>query len=118
MAKFRPGQEKLANSGRKKGTPNRNTQNLFEALKALNFDVPERLVRLLPELAPDKQAAILIDLMSYLYPKRKAVEISDITKSVGPQVIVTLPFNGREQNVANVQLTKSAVKLAQCSRRK
>lgn len=76
MAQFEPGSPKPAGSGRRKGTPNTRTLHLMEALESIDFNVPERLIRLLPELAADKQAEILVELMGYLFPKRKATELS------------------------------------------
>ena len=60
--------------GRGKGTPNRKTLTLHESLGDL--DVPKRLIELMPMLDPAKQADVLVQLMSYLYPKRKAIEHS------------------------------------------
>lgn len=74
MAKFQHGQDKPTGSGRKRGTPNKRSQLLIESLESFDFSVPEQLISLLPQLDPAKQADVLIDLMSYLYPKRKAVE--------------------------------------------
>lgn len=71
----KPGRPKYG--GRKKGTPNKKTEHLIETFKALNLDVPERIVELLPKLSPEKQAEVLLELMSYLYPKRKAIEVSE-----------------------------------------
>lgn len=60
--------------GRKLGTPNKKTLVLQSVTDALNLDVPRRLGELLPELDPAKQADVLLELMSYIYPKRKAIE--------------------------------------------
>ena len=60
--------------GRKKGTPNKSTQNLTEALDALSFDVPSQLIELMPRLTAEKQADVLMGLMKYIYPSRKAIE--------------------------------------------
>lgn len=62
--------------GRKSGTPNKKTALLHEALEAQGLDVPGRLAKLLPQLEPEKQADVLLELMSYLYPKRKALQIN------------------------------------------
>jgi hypothetical protein len=62
--------------GRKTGTPNRKTAALKSIVDELGLDVPSRLRELLPNLSPEKQADVLLDLMSYLYPKRKAIEHS------------------------------------------
>jgi len=67
--------------GRKKGTPNKKTPNkktlvLSEIFDNLNFDVIQRLHDLFPYLKEEKQAQVLLELMSYLYPKRKAIELT------------------------------------------
>lgn len=60
--------------GRKKGTPNKPTKDIHEAFRRLKFDIPSQLVSLLPELSPEKQADVLISLMTYVYPKRKPID--------------------------------------------
>jgi hypothetical protein len=76
MGKFKQGQPRPSASGRKKGTPNNRTKLLKSITEDLGIDVPRRLGELLPLLEPSKQADVLLDLMSYIYPKRKAVEYS------------------------------------------
>lgn len=85
--------------GRTKGTQNKKTQHLFEVLDTLKFDAPERLVELLPKLSLEKQADILLNLMSYLYPKRKAFELTNLQSINMPQVILTMPDNGRSEKL-------------------
>jgi hypothetical protein len=68
----RPGLPKTG--GRKKGTPNKKTQDLEATLTRLGVDVPTRILEMLPQLEPDKQIDVLMGFMAYLYPKRKAVE--------------------------------------------
>lgn len=72
--KFEAGHEKVG--GRKKGTPNRLTENLEIALAEMNLDPVAILTRLMPKLPPEKQADIALNLMGYLYPRRKAIEIN------------------------------------------
>ena len=67
---------KIKGSGRKKGTPNKKTLILSEILESLDCRVTEKLTELLPQLDPDKQADVLLELMSYLFPKRKALEVT------------------------------------------
>jgi hypothetical protein len=62
--------------GRIKGTPNKSTQNLVEVLDSLEFSIPDRLLKLMPSLSPEKQADVLMGLLRYIYPTRKAVEHS------------------------------------------
>lgn len=68
--------DKIKGSGRKKGTPNKKTLVLTEILESLDCDVTQKLTELLPQLNPEKQADVLLELMSYLFPKRKALEVT------------------------------------------
>lgn len=83
MSKFEPGQEKINNSGRKKGTLNKNSKHLADVLESIGFNIPEKLVEILPQLTIEKQADVLINLMSYIYPKRKAVEQMNLNVDAG-----------------------------------
>ena len=85
--------------GRIKGTLNKKTQHLADAFEELNFSVLERLVELVPKLSIEKQADILLSLMSYLYPKRKAFELTSLDTKNAPQVILTMPDNGRSAKI-------------------
>jgi hypothetical protein len=97
MGHFQRGQKKPLGSGRKRGTPNKKTQHLSEALDSLGLNVPERLIQLLPQLSSERQVDVLLEILGYLYPRRKALEVSaERVNDVGPQVIVSLPSNGRE----------------------
>ena len=62
--------------GRKKGTPNKKTICFEEALKKNKIDIIEQIGQLLPQLSVDRRADILLNLMSYQFPKRKALEVS------------------------------------------
>jgi hypothetical protein len=70
---------KTPGSGRKKGTPNKRTVDLAARLKALKCDPVGELVHLAQ--AADVDAAIrarcYIELLTYLYPKRKSIEITE-----------------------------------------
>lgn len=88
MGEFVSGHVKAG--GRKRGAPNRRTEILRDVLERLGCDVPQRLVALLPQLAPDSQARVLMELMSFLYPRRKAVEL--VPASIGFSVEQTRNF--------------------------
>lgn len=60
--------------GRKAGTPNKKTLSLQESLEANDFNLVDKLLELYPYLDTDKQAYTLLQLLSYVYPKRKSVE--------------------------------------------
>jgi hypothetical protein len=74
---FKPGCPRPPNAGRKKGTPNKATQQLREILDAEGLDPAKKLAELLPNLTPEKQADICLKLMDFLYPKRKAVALTN-----------------------------------------
>jgi hypothetical protein len=65
-------------SGRKKGVPNKKTFDLQAKLESLNCDPIEGLAKICkdPKTLPQLRAEIYLDLMGYLYAKRKAIEVS------------------------------------------
>ena len=78
--------------GRRKGTPNRRTMELQERIEELlgGNDLPGAILAKAKKLPPHQQVQILMELMPYVYPRKKATEIkgdlaqqitfSDITK--------------------------------------
>ena len=60
--------------GRQKGTPNKNTKELMELLG--DYNPAESLLEILQSerIPVDLRIKIHMDLMSYIYPKRKSVE--------------------------------------------
>lgn len=68
-----------------------------EKADKLNINLPLNLINLIPNLPVEKQADVYLKLMEYLYPKRKAIELTnEIEQSKKPQVVIHLPSNGRE----------------------
>ena len=75
MAKFKVGDKRPPNAGRKKGTPNKKTKELLEVLGS--FNPAEKLMQLYEESDDkDLKASIAKELMKYIYPQRKAVEMT------------------------------------------
>jgi hypothetical protein len=76
--------------GRTAGTPNKRTADLAERLEALGCDPVEGLARIAAEPGTDSalRARVLADLLPYIYPKRKALEL---TGADGGVVEVDLP---------------------------
>jgi hypothetical protein len=66
-------------------------------LKRQRIDIVAELVSLLPQLSLEKRADLLMALMPYVYPKRKALELSLQESNPGPQVLLYLPSNGRDR---------------------
>ncbi len=80
--------------GRKKGTPNKKTVDLESALKNAGIDVVAELGKTLPVLSDDVKIKVLIELMSFLYPKRKAVEFSEHNQ--GQTKSISIEFVGSD----------------------
>lgn len=72
--KFKPGEPRPAKAGRKAGTPNKPTLELKQVLEGLGVNPPEQIAQLLPALEPAKQVDVLLKLMEFIFPRRKAVE--------------------------------------------
>lgn len=96
MGKFQVGAPRPPGGGRKRGTPNKKTKLLQTTLEQLGPDLPSRLLLLLPELPPEKQADVLLELMQYVFPKRKAIEVAAQKIENKPVISVCIPSNGRE----------------------
>jgi hypothetical protein len=92
LGKFKVGNPKPANSGRKKGTPNKKSFDFSEKLRELNFDPAAEMVWCYKQL---KSLAVLRskkgnligsitalqaaektanDISQYVFPKKKAIE--------------------------------------------
>jgi hypothetical protein len=61
--------------GRTKGTPNKRSLSFEESLADLCFNPVRELVALMPRLSSEKQADVCLQLLQYLFPKRKALEL-------------------------------------------
>lgn len=68
--------QRIAGSGRKPGQPNKVTRDLIEFFDSKGMFIPQMIVDRLPDLEIDNQMRVLLELMQYLYPKRKAVELT------------------------------------------
>lgn len=67
--------------GRTAGTPNKKTERLMDLLGEYGIEPIKEIVNLLPSLTPKEQVDVYRDLLSYIYPKRKAIEHSGETTS-------------------------------------
>ena len=77
MAKFKKGDKKPENSGRKKGTPNKLSLGVDEKLKEKGIDCIEEMLKIANETENmDLRFAVYKELIKYVYPQRKAVEMS------------------------------------------
>jgi hypothetical protein len=97
MSKFKTGQPKPPGSGRSAGVPNRRSQVLSHLLEDAGLLIPEKIIELLPQVAPEKQLEALLELMAFVFPKRKAVEhkVEAVSEDNEPMVISYIEPGGR-----------------------
>ena len=67
----------IKTGGRVAGTPNKRTQDLQERLEALGVDPLEGLALIAKDTSTplELRAKVQSDLLQYLYPKRKALDV-------------------------------------------
>jgi len=73
MGHFITGHNKVG--GREVGTLNKRSLLLKETFEALSLNVSERIATILPDLPKERQMEVLLELMGYLYPRRKAIDV-------------------------------------------
>ncbi len=80
---FKAGVPRHPNAGRRAGTPNKAKALDVEAkLKSLGIDVIEEMVKLLPQLPVEKQMQSLNNLLPYITPTRRAIEVLPASEEV------------------------------------
>ena len=73
---FKKGDVKPVNSGRKKGTKNKLNIGVAEALNDRNIDCVEELINIAQTTEKDDlRFAVYKELLKYVFPQRKAVEM-------------------------------------------
>lgn len=60
--------------GRKKGTPNRRTSTLVDLLEESGIDPVKTIVEEMSKLSGGHRIGVCMDLLPYLYPKRRSAE--------------------------------------------
>lgn len=96
---FQKGKPK--SGGRKKGTPNRRTVEVQEKLAALNCDPVEGMARIAldDKNPPELRLRAYAELAPYVYPKRKAVEVSGEGRGpINMRVFLHPPSAGRRSD--------------------
>ena len=85
MSKVDENRKREKTGGRKKGTPNKKTLEFEKKLNECGFDAIEEAVCLFRNTEDDSiKANILSNFFKYLYPQRKAVEISGELNNTEP----------------------------------
>jgi hypothetical protein len=103
---FKPGQQKPVGSGRSKGSKNKRSEHLVDALESLNFNLPERLIHLLPKLSDEKQADVLLEMMSFIILTEKT------SRAAEPMI---LTFVGTDGTRTNKLWTEEGLKEVECA---
>ena len=77
MGEKRVASKGMKTGGRQAGTPNRKTRELSDRIQELlgGQDLPGVIFSKIKKLSPERQAEFLMELMPYVYPRRKATEL-------------------------------------------
>ena len=87
--------KKTKTGGRKKGTPNKKTIEFIEALKG--FDPVVELTKLYKNTKDDGiKLGVLKEMLKYIYPQRKAVEMSKVETENNEPIEVKILKQGGE----------------------
>ncbi len=82
---FKPGHEKVG--GRILGTRNKKISRVAEILEELDIEPVKEIIALLPDLTAKERVDVLRDLLNYIYPRLKSVEVSkEVDSSERPRV--------------------------------
>ena len=83
MGQFKAGEKRPERAGRKKGTPNKITSSLIEILEKANYCPAAEILKILQNpkalMSTSDKVRFNLELMSYIYPKRKAIEVKQET---------------------------------------
>lgn len=106
----------IKTGGRMKGSPNKKSELLSEALDSLKFNLPLRLAEIFPKLTPDKQMDCLLELLQYLYPKRKAIEVDENENAQSQMLtaILNRPMSSQDRT-ARIDELRAKIKTGQFS---
>ena len=76
--------------GRLAGTPNRKTKEVAEILASLGHDPISAMVEIArnPKASLDLRGRMNAELLNYVYPRRKAIEVSSDTDNVTRRITV------------------------------
>lgn len=81
------GKPRPEGAGRKKGTPNRNTRDLIAKCDEMGLDVFGAMIEIAMNGDDEQRFHMLKEIAQYIYPKRKAVELSN-SEDKGFRVVV------------------------------
>ncbi len=93
------GAPKVPNSGRKKGTPNKKTQSLFEICEEQDLNVFQAMVVMAKEGDASQRFTVLKELAQYLYPKRKSLEHSGSIDPRMAEAAETIALMSKEEQI-------------------
>lgn len=98
--------------GREAGTPNKRSM-LVESLLALeNIDLPSEILKCCDTLKPFEKAQVMLKLMEYVYPKKKAIAPDEFKgHQKEPTTIIFQEVGGRKEMQRLKELEEKEKKL-------
>lgn len=88
--------------GRKKGTPNKTTEEIRENFQQLVTNNLEQLEEDLKELEPEKRVKLIIELSKFVIPTLRATDLTTSDESMQP-VIINLGSGTNPETEGNEQ---------------
>ena len=101
--------------GRQKGTPNKRTLEAREILDELGCDPLVGMARIAMDAkhSPELRGRMLAELAAYAYPKRKAVEVTNIEREPnGPAVMLAEVLTPEEARDLEARMREAQAKKA------
>lgn len=92
---FKKGEKRPANAGRKKGSKNKTNLGVAEKLTANNIDCVDKMLKIAKTTKDEQlQFQVYKELLGYIYPKKKAVDIDVGSVNNVPVIINNVPRKG------------------------
>lgn len=76
--------------GRKKGTPNKLSLRLHDLLESCDLNPIVQISKLLPKLSAKEQTDVMLQLLPYIYPRRKTMDLGLADQDRQPQSFTEL----------------------------
>jgi hypothetical protein len=102
---FKPGMGKTG--GRQKGTPNKISLGVLKHLQERGMEPLDEILKLLPDVKPERQLDVWMRLMAYCYPQLRAITV-DMGDDDASSKVKELLANGSAVDAMVKHLTEKA----------
>ncbi len=100
---FKKGEPRPQTAGRKAGTPNKRSQSLFDLCDEMDFNPFKAMLTIAKDDTHKDSAMMLKEVAKYLYPARKAIELSATLDPKLQEAAESLTDMSKEEKIALLQ---------------